>query len=61
MAELRQIFLARDLDRHCSCQYNQEMQVELQSRKKGNMPFFIMLMPIKILIIWMFLQHLFGA
>ena len=30
-------------------------------KKKGNMPFFIMLMPIKILIIWMFLQHLFGA
>jgi len=61
MAELCQKYFAREVDKRSSSQYNQEMQVKLQSRKKGNMPFFIIFMPIKILILWMFLQHLFGA
>jgi hypothetical protein len=54
-------YFARALDSSVSCQYNQELQVAAVQKKKGNMPFFIMLMPIKILIIWMFLQHLFGS
>ena len=40
-AELRQIFLARALDKQHAAAYNQEMQVELHSRKrKENRAFF---------------------
>jgi len=60
-AELRQNKVARALDRRRSCGYNQELQDDCISKKKGNMPFFILFLPVKILIIWMFLQHLFGG
>jgi len=61
MAELCDKYFARALDRRRSCVYNQELQDDCISKKKGNMPFFILFLPVKILIIWMFLQHLFGG
>ena len=60
-AELRQNKVARALDRRRSCGYNQELQSLHLQKKKGNMPFFILFLPVKILIIWMFLQHLLGG
>ena len=60
-AELRQIFLARALDKQHAAAYNQEMQVELHSRKERKaVHFLILLIHIKLLLLILILQHLFG-
>ena len=41
MAELRQNKVARALDRRRSCHYNQELQDDCISKKKGKRAFFI--------------------
>ena len=61
MAEVCDIYFARALDKRRGCQYNQEMQVTAAPEREENVHFLLLVIPIKILIVWMFLQHLFGG